>query len=193
MTTISAKEAFGSSSKTISTLPTLRSLPGSYSHLEKIWRKRVTLTDHKAARQAGISVHGSAAAMERHVSRRRAKLIAEYKDKVRNSVKVRKPSCPPYTTYFDGKGGNPYRFMDTIRAPSLDRTRMVVEIGLSCDGCRRGCHPKRVFGRLDWMRMYTEKGFLGHLAECESSQAALKVLAEVPGFQPSYLSVYLDR
>lgn len=181
MTTTSAKEAYGLSSTTISTLPTLRSLPGSYSHLEKTWRKRVTLIDREAARQAGISIHGSATAMEQYVSRRRAKIVAGYEERVRKNPKVRKPSCPPYTNQFDGKGGNPYRFMGTIRAPSLDRTTKIVEIGLSCDGCRRGTHLETEYGWLDWRRMYTEKGFHSHLAECPTSQAALEVLPSVPG------------
>jgi len=73
MTRMSAKEAYGLENRTIPTLPTLRTLPDSYSYVEKSCRKRVNRVDREAARQAGISIHGSSAAMEQYVSRKRPK------------------------------------------------------------------------------------------------------------------------
>ncbi|KAI9875362.1 MAG: hypothetical protein M1830_008580 [Pleopsidium flavum] len=177
MTTTSAKEAYGLNSKTLSALPTVRSLPGTYSQMQRVWRKRVALVDSKVARQAGINFHGSIDAMEQYVSKRRAKIIASYENKLRQGpnnpvAKLRKPPCPPYANEFDGKGCNPYRFMSVIRVPRLDQSTGTVEWGVSCAGCRKGNQLNRVYGRLDWRRMYTESGYLDHLEECEISQIA---------------------
>lgn len=182
MTTTLAKEAYGLNRRTLSALPTLRSLPGTYSQMQKIWRKRVALVDSEVARQAGIAFHGSSDAMEQYVSKRRAKIIANYENKLRQgpnnlAAKLRKPACPPYANHLDGKGCNPYRFMSAIRVPRLDRITGTVEWGVSCEGCRKGNQFNRVYGRLDWRRMYTDSGYVDHLTECETSQTAWEPLS----------------
>lgn len=196
MTPANARVAFGIKHHGLSQLPIALSLPGRYSEATKIRRARIALVDSDSARQVGISIHHSSARMEEYASLSRflssltsdtgvraryalqikAEMAAKYKARLlKQNAGSRKPPCPPFTNLFDGKGGNPYRFMCVIGFPWLDRCSGKVERGLSCNGCRDKFHFETQ-GRLDWRRLYTANGYLQHIKNCDKSIEALTLL-----------------
>jgi hypothetical protein len=120
------------------TLPNMKCIRGTYSPNEKKVRAHLKLVDSNCARSAGITLHGSISAMERYVS----------------SMEVQDP--------FDGKSGNPLRFVAIVRTPWLNESSQELEWGFHCTGCQRS-HISRP---LHFRRKFTIGSFKEHLREC---------------------------
>ena len=182
-----AKHKYGLNRKAVSSLPTLRSLPGVYSQSFTKHRNRKALVDPTAAEEAGLALHGSREQMAKVAEELKASLEAdwqrkrqEYDGKVRSGLRVRRPPRHPNPPVVDGKGGNPLRYMGILQAPWLDRRRGQTETGLWCKGCARGEWDNRArYPRSpDWRRQYSQAEFLQHVQSCEFSQ---ETLASVTG------------
>lgn len=182
MTPSRAKDKYGLNRKTLSSLPTLRSLPGVYSQSFHIHRNRKSLVDPTAAEEAGLALHGSREQMAKVTMELKTSLEAhwqkkmqEYECKVKSDPTIRKPARPPSHSVFDGEGANPLRFMGILQVPWLNRRRGQTETSLWCKGCVRGEMANRAsYGRsLDWRRQYSQTEFLQHVQSCEFSQKNL--------------------
>ncbi|RDH33410.1 hypothetical protein BDQ94DRAFT_178881 [Aspergillus welwitschiae] len=154
---------FGLGSAHIALLPRMRSLPGCYSPRELKCRRRETLFDHFAARQAGITLHGSPDETERHTSA----TVLERREAYSSRVSLRRSATrrlrPPRSEdSFDGYSSNPKRFMGIIRAPFLYGQEFSPEWGFHCLACKlhHYCRP------FHWRRLYTSESFQGHISEC---------------------------
>ncbi|PLB36068.1 uncharacterized protein BDW47DRAFT_119085 [Aspergillus candidus] len=112
---------FGLDSKHIARLPHMKSFPGCYSPRAIKCRRRETLVDCSAARQAGITVHGTVDSMEKYVS----EMINK---RLENNNSEEDP--------FDGHCSNPRRFMGIIRAPCFNSQQPSPEWGLHCIACK---------------------------------------------------------
>lgn len=110
---------FGLNRPILRTLPTMKSIPGTYSPRQKIVRAHLTLVDFDCARRAGIALHGSVSAMEQYVSSMPA-------------PKTRARRQP-----FDGKSENPLRFMAIVRTPWFNRSSQEPEWGFCCIACQK--------------------------------------------------------
>ena len=209
LTPANARIEFGLNHHELSKLPIALSLPGRYSEWTKIRRARIALVDRESARQAGIAIHHSSAQMKEYVGsspffpsltsnncmrarytlQLKAGRAAKYEARLlRRDFGSRKPSCPPYTNLFDGKGANPYRFMCVVGFPWLDRCSGKVERGLSC----RGCRDKFDFeteGQLDWRRLYTANGYLQHIKKCDKSIEILTLLLGKANTSASFVDI----
>ncbi len=129
---------FGLDRPILGTLPSMKSIPGTYSPNQKKVRAHLALVDFDCARRAGITLHGSVSAMEQYVS----------------SVAAQDP--------FDGKSGNPLRFMAIVRTPWLNKSSQELEWGFHCTGCQRS-HCSRP---LHFRRKFTVESFKEHIREC---------------------------
>ncbi|EQL02064.1 hypothetical protein G6O67_005618 [Ophiocordyceps sinensis] len=124
--------------------------------------------DYESALYAGISRHGSMAAMEKYVSDRQAKkqqayearVIAARKDRSTTLRTLRHLRRPAAVDPFDRESCNPWRFVAVSRVPWLQRPASE-EWGFYCVGCEDGI--ERPF---ECRRLYTTESFLDHLAEC---------------------------
>ncbi|KAG6823235.1 hypothetical protein H0H92_010906 [Tricholoma furcatifolium] len=129
---------FGLNRRVLGTLPSMKSIPGTYSPMEKKVRARIALVDSDCARRAAITLHGSASAMEEYVS----------------STGTQDP--------LDRREGNTLRFMAIVRTPWLNRSSQELEWGFHCAGCQK-CHYSRT---LHFRRKFTVGSFNDHLKEC---------------------------
>lgn len=134
---------FGLNRPILRALPSMKSIPGTYSPNQKKVRAHITLVDSDCARRAGIMLHGSVSAMEQDVS----------------SMAAQDP--------VDGKSGNPLRFMAIVRAPWLNKSSQEPEWGFYCAGCQKKpfhCRPRH------FRRKFTVGSFREHLRECGNIQ-----------------------
>jgi hypothetical protein len=129
---------FGLNRPILGTLPSMKSIPGTYSPNEKKVCAHIALVDSDCARRAGITLHGSVSVMEQHVS----------------SIAAQDP--------FDGKSGNPLRFMAIVRTPWLNKSSRELEWGFHCTGCQKSHHSRP----LHFRRKFTVGSFKEHLREC---------------------------
>jgi hypothetical protein len=129
---------FGLKRPILHSLPSMKSIPGTYSPNRKKVRAQLTLVDSDCARRAGIMLHGSVSAMEQYVSSKAAK------------------------DPFNGRSGNPLRFMAIVRTPWLNKSSQELEWGFHCTGCRES-HISRP---LHFRRKFTIGSFKEHLREC---------------------------
>ena len=129
---------FGINRPILRTLPSMKGKPGTYSPNERKVRARLTLVDADCARRAGIMLHGSVSAMEQYVS----------------GMAFRDP--------FDGKSGNPLRFMAIVRTPWLNKSSQEPEWGFHCTGCQESHYSCP----LHFRRKFTVGSFKEHLREC---------------------------
>jgi hypothetical protein len=129
---------FGLNRPILRTLPRMRSIPGTYSPNQKKVRTHLALVDSDCARRAGITLHGSVSAMEQYVSSMAAQ------------------------DAFDGKSGNPLRFMAIVRIPWLNKSSQELEWGFHCTGCQKSHYSRP----LHFRRKFTAKSFKEHLKEC---------------------------
>lgn len=132
-----ATRKFGINRAILCTLPSMKSIPGTYSPTQRKFRIRVTLVDSESARRAGIALHGSVSAMKQYVS----------------SMGAQDPS--------DDESRNPFRFMAVVRTPWLNKSSQELEWGFHCIGCR--IYRKRP---LHFRRKFTVGSFKEHLKEC---------------------------
>ena len=129
---------FGLNRPILGTLPSMKSIPGTYSPNQKKVRAHIALVDSDCARRAGIMLHGSVSAMEQYVS----------------GMAFRDP--------FDGKSGNPLRFMAIVRTPWLNKSSQEPEWGFHCTGCQESHYSCP----LHFRRKFTVGSFKEHLREC---------------------------
>ena len=174
-----ARISCGLSRKDVSSLPTIRSLPGMYSWLNKKIRRRVALVDRGAAERAGIKLHGSrqrmeevAIALKNDALEGWRKKKQQYDSRSRLRLRSHGPTRPDLSP-LDGKDGNPYRFMGILRVSWLNRRTWTTEDGLSCAGCGERTYLKTYRRSLDWRRHYSRKGLSDHVSECEDSKQIL--------------------
>ncbi|KAG6884914.1 hypothetical protein C0993_007281 [Termitomyces sp. T159_Od127] len=131
---------FGLNRRILGTLPSMRSIPGTYSPIQRKVRAQITLVDSDCARRAGIALHGSVSAMEQYVS----------------NISTAAPDP------FDGKSGNSFRLMAIVRTPWLDKSSQKLEWGFHCTGCQE-CYYSRP---LHFRRKFTVDSFKEHLRKC---------------------------
>lgn len=176
-----AKISCGLSAKDVSSVPIIRSLPGMYSWLNKKRRRRIALVDRGAAERAGIKLHGSRQRMEKAATALKNDALEGWRKKKQQydsrsvlRLRSRRPTRPDFSP-FDGNDGNPYRFMEILRLPWLNRRTGATEEGLSCAECS-DCESTimNTYRRsLDWRRLYSREGLLEHVSECEFSRQNL--------------------
>ncbi|KAL2167502.1 hypothetical protein VTG60DRAFT_1196 [Thermothelomyces hinnuleus] len=161
-----ATRMFGLDKQTVQSLPCVRVIPGIYSPNErKIPRSVSVLVDRESARLAGIRLHGSLDAMERYVASLEAREIDAYNQRIvaaegdrRPALRMRRPGVRPQ---FDGRSGNPFRFVAIIRVPWIRRGSREAEWGFHCLGCQNLSRFP-----LHWRRQFTSASFKEHLREC---------------------------
>ena len=152
---------FGLRPKYLAKLPSFKSVPGRYSSRGIQCRRRITLIDHSAAREAGIVVHGDSNSMKQYVSESLTKNLEIHKS--RNSTSTgAKPRLPRSADSFDGFSSNPLRFMGIIRAPVLDARMAEPQWGFHCIACK----PHHYGRPLHWRRKYTKESYRDHIREC---------------------------
>ena len=156
---------FGLHSKLPANLPQIRSIPGCYSPNLKYCPLPLTLIDYESARDAGIILHGSLRAMEQYASRMVFKSREKYDTRYSEWTLRKsgpKPRPPRFEDSWDGKSGNPIRFMAIVAAPYLNPTTRCPEWGFHCVGCR-----KENAGRLlNWRRKFIMDTFNEHIRQC---------------------------
>lgn len=154
---------FGLDSNCIARLPHMKSFPGCYSPRAIKCRRRQTLFDYSAAREAGIATHGTVESMENYASETKTKRLKSYRSNLSRrrtgGANLRPPS---YEDPFDGHCSNPRRFMGIIRAPFFNSPTASPEWGFHCIACKSH-HYRRP---IDWRRKYTINGFQDHVREC---------------------------
>lgn len=90
----------GLDSENLAKLPSLQSIPGCYSSRKIKWRRREVLYDYSAAREAGITVHGSISSMEEYTSKVASKKLAAFNTKRSLHKKDGPKLRPPRTEDF---------------------------------------------------------------------------------------------
>lgn len=143
----------------------MKTTPGTYSPNRKKVLKPGTLLDHEHVRLAGINLHGSLAAMEQYVAQKQARMLEAYNaaqtEQDSSGPPARARRRPPALDSFDGRSGNPHRFVAIARVPWLDRASRRVERGFYCVGCERShrkpCH---------WRILFAADTFEEHLTNC---------------------------
>lgn len=156
---------FGLENSKLSNLPQMNSLPGRYSPAEKLCRNRLTLYDYDSAQQAGITLHGSQAAMDKFTADDLSRKMDDYQRrnteylKGASRTKPRKPAGA--TEAFDMLETNAYRFMAVVCAPWIRPKEGLAVQGFHCRGCEdKGTRPYH------WRRQYTNETFSEHVRQC---------------------------
>jgi len=158
---------FGVNRQILNTLPCMRSIPGTYSPNEKKCHERLALVDSESAYRAGITLHGSFSAMEQYVSNISAQKLQEFNRRTSQATaEGSRPTArrlrPPRTEdLFDGRSGNPMRFMAIVRMPWLNKVSQELEWGFHCIGCQK-FHRSRP---LHYRRKFTVASFGEHLRQ----------------------------
>lgn len=127
---------FGLDPPKVALLPSMIIFPRIYSPNENK-AARSSLFDVEAARQAGISTHGSLAAMNAHVASMQGRALAQFRAR---EVATRKPGVfarRPRLSWtggplLDRKCGDPRRFVAIVRVPWFNRKTHEVEWGVHC-------------------------------------------------------------
>ena len=164
-----AKRKFGLSGSQVASLPTIRSIPGTYSEREKSRKTRLTLLDASAARNLALKHHGSAEAMEKYVRDvAQGKIEASKRRRAGSSRTATSLNTAQdtgrtlVTTAREGRYGDPKRFMAVVRAPYIDRSTGVANGGFYCLGCKEEFGA----GPMYWRRRYCLETFQAHIEEC---------------------------
>ena len=164
-------EAFrkwGATTRILSTVPRLRSVPGVYSPNGMKRRDRLCLVDPLSAYDACIAHYGSSRNMEFHVSEVMAHKLEQFRARMSQASMygspspVRRPRRPRTQDFSDGLCGNPTRFFAIVRTPWLDRHTQDLEWGFHCIGCQND-HDTRP---LHYRRKFTKASFVDHLRQC---------------------------
>ena len=163
-----ASRKFGLDSRIINTLPRMRVICGIYSPNEKRVGAPSVLVDYESALDAGISLHGSLRAMQKYVADMEAQKLQAYNARV-SAAAAASITCrmrqPTTSDPFDGKSGNPFRFVAIVNVPWLNRSLQEVEWGFHCVGCEKCCRRP-----LHYRRKFTAASFHDHLKEVGNIQ-----------------------
>jgi len=177
-----AKEAYGLNAKAISHIPVLCTISGTDTPVSPLGGGRTRLVDTEVARQAGIALHGSKEEREKFVAARRASKMHHYGPQMERLQRLggwpRRPNVFGNFANYDGEGDDALRYMGVIYTPWFDRVGGHMETGLSCLACREDniyfySGPRQ----RHWVRLYTTKGYIGHIQECKKSQIKLARLS----------------
>ena len=172
-----AKDKYGLNAASSSTLPSILTLPGTYSAPPLRQSKQATLVDSSAAERAGAALHKSVAAMQEYVAEKHRIKAKVYEAEIRRrGPHGKRPPRPRYTSYVDRKCNNPHRYMGVVRSPWLDRRNGIAQWGFSCKACRDCHYYFEELRQFDWKRMYTRTGYIEHLGSCNESRQALELL-----------------
>ena len=159
-------------------LPCIQRLPGRYSpdrFQGDTHARDSPLVSWKAARVAGLKLHGSREAMEvQSFARYKSDELAAGRPELR-FLTIRWQEYNRNRRYLGGphnKCCSPHRLMASIRFPTLDISNGTLEWGLSCKGCRDGSSNDDE--SRDWHALYTKRGYLVHYEQCKWSKCSLK-------------------
>jgi hypothetical protein len=160
---------FGINCRILETLPCLTSLPGEYSTKKFERLMQVTLVDRESAHRAGVVLHGSSEAMERHVSNALGQEFQKLDKKT--SAEGYRPSFHRFRQHmtegiYDGRSENPVRYMAIVRIPWVKKISQELEWGFHCIGCQNLSHSRP----LHFRRKFTATKFMEHLRECGNIQ-----------------------
>ena len=193
-----AKIYFGVSPKDLRRIPTMLSVPGTYSvRYTVIHRKRTKLVSLKQAREVGVTVHGSEESMGKLVAlQKNGKLTCQQLNVVRwlkDSFKEPQSRYQNMSISYDTPNDR-FCGMASVGFPSL-RQNGILENGLWCYGCRlkfenyyrtreldstadlrlAGGEPIKALRRLEY-RARSKSDFIGHTRECKGSEDYLRTL-----------------
>jgi hypothetical protein len=160
-----AVRKFGLCHKQVASLPAMKAIPGCYSPRDIKLRTQLTLIDHEAARQLGVTVHGTASTMEQYASEMASKRLEHFQSKISwqtAGAGKSRPRRPRSEDEFDGRTSNPKRFVAIVRAPFLDLRTGSSEWGFHCVACKTHHHNRP----LHWRRKFMEESFKHHIREC---------------------------
>jgi hypothetical protein len=152
---------FGLKSGTATNLTHMLVVPGTYApNMKKA--NQTLLIDYQSALYAGVLLHGSVNAMNKHVSRTKAKDMEAYEKRLeassRSGARVRRPyNSDPV----DLNSANPLRYVAIVRVPWLDRPAQEIEWGFHCSGCENSSRLP-----LHYRRQFTTVSFDEHLRQC---------------------------
>ncbi|KAL3442960.1 hypothetical protein BJX65DRAFT_298597 [Aspergillus insuetus] len=149
----------------VASLPKIKSIPGYYSDARYKMSKRFTLFDHDAARETGLALYGSEAAMRQSAAAILSDKMDHYESRISQQTagtRNRTPRKPRISDEPDNGFRNPKRFMAIVRAPSLDRSG-ALEWGFHCAACQR--HYYSSARELDRNIQYTAETFETHILE----------------------------
>ena len=194
-----AQHCYGLPQSIISRLPCMQSLPGRYEHDQQLFpqiymnghprknshEQRFALVSTQAAKEAGKAFHRSEEAMQAYEAE--LQHLPESMDDHRQAGNasahllyywryVQAPGCrklqtshwphEPHRSRYE-----PQRFMAAIRFPTVDPSKGIGELGISCKGCRDG--PWSDDDDNDWEKEYTKRGYLAHFEQCKWSKELL--------------------
>lgn len=190
-----ARDCFCLTQEDLKTLPTIRSIPGTYFVRHRISRQRITrLTSAKAAKELALKVHGSTEAMARNLAAKHLCTtdIQFYTAKWLQDAPLQPLSKDPLTLEFaSNTPDDKFCGMGSVPFPSMSGNR--VENGLWCRGCERnfelfrgrkldrgvvsrlvplGCDP---FQFMMGMQYYARSkvDFLEHAKHCHSAREVI--------------------
>ncbi|CZR48372.1 uncharacterized protein FPRO_12982 [Fusarium proliferatum ET1] len=154
---------FGLERAEVQKLPCLRVIPGTYSPNEKK-ANETFLVDYEAALNWAVAHHGSLDAMHTYVTNQNAKRQEDYERRLMQAQQGEGPRHirkPPTGDPYDGRSGNPFRFVAIVSAPWLDRSSDTIEWGFHCLGCARSSRLP-----LHKRRKFIRSSFHDHIREC---------------------------
>ena len=157
-----AKREYGLNHAIVKTLPRMRSIPGLYSPKGKKVRDRITLVDRESARQAGITLHGTATAMDRYVFEEQRKLGRRANWDMWDWHNVRVGPAVFRLRIRNPRIGDPVRFMAVVRMPWMNKASQGLEMGFHCKACEKSIRHLL----FHWRRKFTEASFVEHLKQC---------------------------
>jgi hypothetical protein len=160
LTASEAARKFGVPRAFFASVPSLKSIPGTYTCDENVRMTRLTLFDHETARRMSIEHHGSAEAMEKHVAERSQKTLEAYERRVeQGNYAVR----GLIRAGLDGGSvADARRYMAIVHTPWVVKRAKTVERGFHCGGCRRQWDT-RSYGLS--FKKYCAKTFEDHVTE----------------------------
>jgi hypothetical protein len=114
-------------------VPSLKSIPGTYTCDENVRMTRLTLFDHETARRMSIEHHESAQAMEKVVAERAQKTLEAYERRLEECRSGGGVTCRPITAGLDGGPVvDARRYMAIVRTPWVVKSTRTVEWGFHC-------------------------------------------------------------
>lgn len=147
----------------------MRVICGTYSPNMKKVRAPSVLVDYESALHAGVSLHGSLSAMHKYVEDMETHRLQAYSMRVaalqQSGSTIRRMRQPLTSDPFDGRSGNPFRFVAIVHVSWLNRSLQEVEWGFHCVGCKKSCRPP-----LHYRRKFTAASFDDHLKQCGNIQ-----------------------
>lgn len=204
-----ARSCFGLSSKNLRQIPSMLSIPGTYSVQHTVTRqRRIRLVSLKQAKELGIFVHGSKEAIMNFVNIQNAGKLSYLQLHVFRWLKDMDSESESYHSYKSTSYANTTndRFcgMASIGFPSLLQNG-AIETGLWCFGCRRNfeewyltrkvnsitellipdSRPYETLQRLE-RQARSKSGFIEHVRDCKRAMNLYRTLEQQRSIRPSF-------